>query len=173
MKELISAEETQIETNEDFQNKLRSEIEKHNTLLDELIQLKENLKITKEKFTETTALVEKQDEAMKELKETINTKQNDVNSKLEVVEAARKVNNLEGEKNKQYAKAQAALKAKLEFIEQKYDYSSSAKQMSLQDFKELIQSNLNVNSTVDTFTSKLDGIQKEINKIETEKQMMH
>jgi cytidylate kinase len=54
------------------------------------------------------------------------------------------------------------LKAKLEFIESKYDYSSAAKQMSINDFKELIESNLSVNKTVDAFTSNLDNIKKEI-----------
>jgi hypothetical protein len=46
---------------------------------------------------------------------------------LKIVEEARKINIFEEEKNRKYAKANAALKAKLDFIEQKYDYTSSAK----------------------------------------------
>ena len=42
-------------------------------------------------------------------------------------EEAKKINVFEEEKNRKYAKANAALKAKLDFIEQKYDYTSSAK----------------------------------------------
>jgi len=61
------------------------------------------------------------------------------------VEEARKVNLFEEEKNRKYTKANAALKAKLEFIENKYDYTSSAKQMSVEDFKSLMNSNSNVN----------------------------
>jgi hypothetical protein len=63
------------------------------------------------------------------LKETIDTKQTDVNAKLKSVEEARKINLYEEEKNRKYAKANAALKAKLDFIETKYDYTSSAKNM--------------------------------------------
>jgi|TARA_B110000285_G_scaffold214589_1_gene260116 hypothetical protein len=46
---LIAKEEAQNDVNEDFSNKFRVEKEKHDTLLDELVQLKENLKLTKEK----------------------------------------------------------------------------------------------------------------------------
>ena len=65
----------------------------------------------------------------------------------------------------------AALRAKLEFIESKYDYSSSAKNMSIDDFKELMSSNQNVNTTMVTFNEKLVGIQKEIQSIEAMKNM--
>jgi hypothetical protein len=50
---------------------------------------------------------------------------------LKKVEEDRKISNFEDEKLRKYSKANAALKAKLEFIESKYDYTSSAKNMSL------------------------------------------
>jgi hypothetical protein len=50
----------------------------------------------------------------------------------------------------------------LDFIEQKYDYSSNAKQLSIEDFKELMTSNTNINSTMGGFTDKLLVVQKEI-----------
>jgi len=89
------------------------------------------------------------------------------------VEEARKVNLFEEEKNRKYAKANAALKAKLDFIETKYDYTSSAKNMSLEDFKDLMNSNANVNQTMDGFTQKLIGIQKEIQSMEAMKNMFN
>lgn len=127
IKTLIMKEEEQIQNNEDFQNKLRGEIEKSNTLLDEHIQLTENSKLMKNQFTETTKNIEVQTEEMTKLTEAIKTKQTDVNARLKLVEEMRKKNAYEQEKNKKYAKANAALQAKLEFIESKYDYSSSAK----------------------------------------------
>ena len=81
---------------------------------------------------------------------------------MKVVEEARRVNLIEDEKNRKYSKANAALRAKLEFIEQKYDYTSSAKVLKLDDFKDLINSNATVNSTIEGFNSKLADIQKEI-----------
>ena len=64
------------------------------------------------------------------------------------------------------------MKAKLEFIETRYDYTSSAKNMSIQDFKELIESNLNVNGTLTGFTADLQKLQTEIQSLEVQKQMM-
>jgi hypothetical protein len=72
------------------------------------------------------------------------------------------VNALESDKNNKFAKANAALRAKLEFIEKSYDYSSTAKQMSIADFKELMMSNQSVNSTIEGFTGKLELVQREI-----------
>lgn len=106
--------------------------------------------------------IETQENELKQLKETINNKQSDVNAKLKKVEEDRKVSNYEEEKFRKYSKANAALKAKLDFIESKYDYTSSAKNMSLEDFKDLMSSNQNVNNTMGGFTSKLENIQKEI-----------
>mgnify|MGYP007125240037 CR=1 FL=1 len=52
-------------------------------------------------------------------------------------------------------KANAALKAKLAFIESSYDYTSAVKKLSTQDFTDLIASHLTVNSTMDGFKDKL------------------
>ena len=145
IKELIIKEEQQQEANEDFSNKLRQEVEKHDQLLDELTQLKENLKLTKVKFEETKANIEVQDIDLKNLSETITQKQTEANQQIKTVEEARKVNAVEMDKNLKFAKANAALRAKLDFIESKYDYSTTAKQLSIEDFKDLITSNLNVN----------------------------
>ena len=86
----------------------------------------------------------------------IESKQADVNKRLKAVEEARKINLFEEEKNRKYAKANADLKAKLQFIEEKYDYTSSATKLSLDDFRELVQSNTSVNNTVGGFTGKLE-----------------
>lgn len=112
-----------------------------------------------------------QTEELDQLRQTIDGKQTEVNTKLKSVEEARKVNLFEEEKNRKYAKANAALKAKLDFIETKYDYTSSAKSMSIEDFKDLMNSNANVNQTMDGFAKKLASIQKEIQSMEAMKNM--
>lgn len=60
IKDLISKEESQMEINEDFSNKFREEREKLDSLQDELIQLKENLRLTQKKMEITTINVEQQ-----------------------------------------------------------------------------------------------------------------
>ena len=172
IKDLISKEEQQQEINEDFSNKFREEREKHDGLLDELVQLKENLKLTKEKFEVTTKNIEVQDAEIKNLNDQITQKQTEVNGKLKLVEEARKVNIFENEKNRKYGKANAALKAKLQFIEDKYDYTSNAKNLSIEDFKELMQSNTSVNNSLTGFAEKLQNVQKEIQTLEAMKNMI-
>jgi hypothetical protein len=90
-----------------------------------------------------------------------------VNDKLKIVNEQRKIKIQEDERNRNYAKANAALKAKLAFIEEKYDFTSSAKTLSVNDFKELIESNKNINDTMAGFHVKLSEVQKEIREYET------
>lgn len=107
---------------------------------------------------------------LNDLQLLINKKQGDADAKGRIVAEARKVNEFESEKNKKFMKANAALRAKLNFIEEKYDYSSSAKHMSIDDFREIVESNLNVNKTIGGFTGKLDQIQKELQQLDAMRQ---
>ena len=88
----------------------------------------------------------------------IDEKQADVNARLKRVEEARKLNLFEDEKNRRLRKINAAHKAKMDFIEDKYDYSSKAKSMSLGDFKDLMESNAGVNTSMMPFTGKLEAV---------------
>jgi len=44
--------------------------------------------------------------------------------------------------------------------------------MNINDFKEIMNSNVNVNASMGSFSEKLQTIQKEIQRIETMKQMI-
>lgn len=74
IKDLIAKEEQQTENNEDFNNKFREEKEKLDQLQDELVQLKENMRLMTEKLDETTKATGDQDAELKELRETIDEK---------------------------------------------------------------------------------------------------
>lgn len=61
IKDLMLKEEQQMEANDDFRIKTANESEKHVQLLDDLINLKENLKLTKDQFaflTKESAVVD-------------------------------------------------------------------------------------------------------------------
>lgn len=58
VKTIEANSDTQMEHNEDFNNKLREEIEKHDKLLGELIEGREELKRKKELQEETKAQIE-------------------------------------------------------------------------------------------------------------------
>jgi hypothetical protein len=54
------------------------------------------------------------------------------------------------------------LEAKLNFIEKNYDYSTVAKQLEVEYFTSLVNSNDAINKGFSKFTEKLGVIQKEI-----------
>ena len=125
-------------------------------------ELRETLKRRTELMQETKLKIEAQDEQIQKITAVNEEKQKDVNDRLKRVEEARKLNLFEDEKNRRLSKLNAAHKAKMQFIEEKYDYTSKAKSMSLQDFRELMESNVAVNSSLTPFTGKLEAVQKEI-----------
>ena len=63
----------------------------------------------------------------------------------------------------------AALKAKLTFIQTKYDFTSNVSVLNTDDFKSLMTSNDMVNVTVKDFVGRLDLVKEEIQKYESSK----
>ena len=171
MKELTQRVEDNSENNEEFRKKLREESEKHDQLIDDVVELREKFRLAKEQFDEVTVKIEKETEELKTLKDKIKVDQTEHDALLKKVEEARKVNLFEEEKNRKYSKANAALTAKLDFIEQKYDTSSAAEKLEKRDFDDLIASNINVNTVMETFKGKLDIVKAEIKKREAEMAM--
>lgn len=72
------------------------------------------------------------------------------------VEEEKKLNKIEEERYRKLGQMNAALKAKLEFIAAKYDFTSNVSKLSTDDFTSLINSNKVVNETVGHFVGKLD-----------------
>lgn len=56
----------------------------------------------------------------------------------------------------------------MNFIEDKYDYSSTAKALQVGDFKDIMSSNTRVNTTMGNFNVNLEKIKDEILRHETE-----
>ena len=140
----------------------RNETEKTSKLLDELIQLKENMRLTKIKQEETRKQNEADALEIKALTGVINEKQTVVNKLTQVVDHATRTNEQNELKFNNFQKANAALEAKLMFIEEKYDYSSTAKGLTINDFREIMSSNNQVNTTLKNFNTNLEKIQKDI-----------
>jgi gamma-glutamyl:cysteine ligase YbdK (ATP-grasp superfamily) len=55
--------------------------------------------------------------------------------------------------------------AKKEWIEKTYNYSDNVEQMKTEIFKQIVETNTDVNSQVNTFTTKLSNVQKELQTI--------
>lgn len=172
MKELIQKVEDNANNNEEFQKKLFEETEKHDTLLDELTNRRESYKLAKEKDEEVRQILDIQEKELEDRRVENTANDETVKEKLKKVEQMRKDNIFMDEKNRQYQKVNAALKAKLKFIEEKYDYTSAVKALSTSDFSDLIKAHTEINATMDGFKEKLSDVQKQIQQIEAERNLM-
>lgn len=173
MKELTQRVDDLNENNTEFQKKLFEETEKHDNLLDELTNRKESYRLALAKNDETEEILKVQQDELDARKVENETKENDRKEQLKKVEQMRKDNIFEDEKHRQFQKLNAALKAKLEFIEEKYDYTSAVKNLSITDFVDLINAHNTVNNTMGGFKDKLADVQQQIQQIEAEKNMMN
>jgi hypothetical protein len=100
--------------------------------------LKENIRITKAKHEEIKKQNELDAVELKELTAINTEKQTVVDKLVEVTDFAKKAEAANELKCNSFGKANAALEAKLKFIEDKYDYSSTAKGLTLNDFKDIM-----------------------------------
>lgn len=120
------------------------------------------MRLTKIKQEETRKQNEADALEIKALTGVINEKQTVVNKLTQVVDHATRTNEQNELKFNNFQKANAALEAKLMFIEEKYDYSSTAKGLTINDFREIMSSNTQVNTTLKNFNTNLEKIQKDI-----------
>ena len=65
------------------------------------------------------------------------------------MEEEKKINKIEKqEKYRRLAQMNAALKAKLDFIKKRYDFTTNVKILNSEEFRTLVSTNNNVNKTV-------------------------
>ena len=153
------------QTNEDIQNKYRTERENYDNLLKDKMDIEERLLRKNEEFKQDTTIVDEQDALLAELKKQIEAEQADVDGLEENVVEGRKVKKTEDERNRRVQNQFIALSSKKEFIEGNYDYTSNVQDMNLDVFKRIVESNNDVNDTVDGFVSKVTGTKKEVQQI--------
>lgn len=121
-------------------------MKKFEGLLDEKLDLAEQFKRGKAELDELEHKVKDGNDQIKVLKGKID-KQNQAAEQLSIeVEEERKISKIEkDEKYRKFAQLNAALKAKLEFITSKYDFTTNVKGLNTDDFKQLMTSNDYVN----------------------------
>ena len=152
-------------TNEDIQNKLRAEKDNYDNLMREKMELEERLGRLKVILEIDTEAVKEQDELLAELKKQIEAEQAEVDALEEGVTEARKIKKQEEDRFRHVQQQYTALSAKNEFIEANYDYTTTPGELNLEIFKQIVQSNSEVNDTVEGFVTKVDGVKKEVTKI--------
>ena len=144
VKELIAQEETAVQHNQELIGKLDEEKKKYEGLLDEKLEIDERLLHATKDLEETKAKLAGQEVFITELKAKIEAQSKiteDLNAKTE---EEKKLNKIEEERFRKLAQMNAALRAKLEFIKQKYDFTTNVKVLNTDDFNSLMNSNTTV-----------------------------
>lgn len=93
---------------------------------------------------EHKGLIEEQDKSLEDLKAQIETKKAAVEGFNNQIDADTKVHAQEEKDNRRLAKDNAALKAKLKFIQEKYDFNSNVRNLKPDEFTELENTNQDV-----------------------------
>ena len=127
-------------------------------LLDEKMDVEETLKRTNENFENVREKLRDQYGVIDKLKGHIDGQQKIVTDIQNALEEEEKVHKIEEERYRRLAQTNAALKAKLDFINSKFDISSNVNHLNSDDFKKLMTSNNLVNDTVREFVNKLDVV---------------
>lgn len=99
------------------------------------------MKLTTKVFEETNAKNGQTTEVIKGLKENIDAQSKITEDLILKVEDGKKTNKIEEEKFRKLAQMNAALKAKLEFIQTKYDFTTNVNHLNSDDFKTLMTTN--------------------------------
>lgn len=105
---------------------------------------------------------EEQKKELDDLQKQIEAEQAKVNDLQKKVDEQRKLKEEQGKKNKELSQYNAALNAKKQWIEKTYNYSDNVEQMKTTYFSQIIETNKDVNTHVETFQSKLGNVQKEL-----------
>lgn len=146
VKELIAQEETAVQHNQELVSKLGDEKKKYETLLDEKLEIDEKLIISTKAFEETKEKIIAQDKVIEEFKAKIEAQTKVTDELTHKIDEEKKINRVEEEKFRKLAQMNAALKAKLQFIESKYDFTTNVNVLNSDDFKSLMNTNEMVRS---------------------------
>lgn len=151
------------ETNEkitDLENKIAKEIQKIHNFTQEIIKNKIKIKHKQEENEFLLKNIEKKNEELENLKNTKESYETECNNLKDKIGKEKTDNELLRNKHKKLQEENAALVSKYEFITGNYDFTTNLKKISLEDLKNLAQSNNLVNSTIDTFVDKVGAFKK-------------
>jgi len=141
VKELIAQEETATQHNAELQAKLEEEKKKYETLLDEKLDIDEKLAVAQKSLDFYKAKLDRQHHKLDKLKAKIDEQQKVADGLAADVDHERQTNKIEEERFRKLAQMNAALKAKLQFIQTKFDFTSNVNLLNTDDFKSLVTSN--------------------------------
>ena len=151
------------ETNQkvaDSENKIQREIQKIHNFTKEIIKVNIQLKHRHEVEEDIQKEIGKHKEELEELKKTYETCESESDTLKDKIGKEKTDYELLKNRNKLLQEENAAVTSKYEFITKNYDFTTNLKKISMEDLKNLAQSNNLVNSTIDTFVDKVGSFKR-------------
>ena len=151
------------ETNQkvqDLENKIQKEIEKTHKITKEIIKANIQINHRKEVEDDIQKEIQKHKDELEELKKTYETCDTESDDLKDKIGKEKTENELLKNRNKLLKEENAAVTSKYEFITKNYDFTTNLKKISIEDLKNLAQSNSLVNNTIDTFVDKVGAFKR-------------
>ena len=146
------------ETNQkvtDLETKIQREIEKIHNFTKEIIKVNIQLKHRKEVEEDLIKNINKLKEELDQAKKNYDVCEEESDTLKDKIGKEKTDNELLKNRNKLLQEENAAISSKFDFITKNYDFTTNLKKISMEDLKNLAQSNNLVNSTIDTFVDKV------------------
>ena len=146
------------ETNQkvkDLEEKINKEIEKIHNFTKEIIKVNIKLNHRKEFEENLQKNITKEKEELEQNKKTYDVCDEESSTLKDKIGKEKTDNELLKNRNKLLNEENSAITSKFDFITKNYDFTTNLKRISMEDLKNLAQSNTLVNATIDNFVDKV------------------
>ena len=146
------------ETNQkvnDLEEKIKKEIDKIHNFTKEIIKVNIKLNHRKEIEENLQKKISKEKEELEENKKTYEVCEEESGTLKDKIGKEKTDNELLKNRNKLLHEEDSAITSKYDFITKNYDFTTNLKRISMDDLKNLAQSNTLVNATIDNFVDKV------------------
>ena len=146
------------ETNQkvsDLEGKIQKEIDKIHNFTKDIIKVNIQINHRKENEESLQKKIEKEKEELEQAKKTYEVCEEESETLKDKIGKEKTDNELLRNRNKLLQEENAAIMSKFDSITKNYDFTTNLKKISMEDLKNLAQSNNLVNSTIDTFVDKV------------------
>ena len=146
------------ETNQkvkDLEEKINKEIEKIHNFTKEIIKVNIKLNHRKEFEENLQKNITKEKEELEQNKKTYDVCDEESSTLKDKIGKEKTDNELLKNRNKLLNEENSAITSKYDFITKNYDFTTNLKRISMEDLKNLAQSNTLVNATIDNFVDKV------------------
>ena len=144
----------------DLENKINKEIEKKHNLTKEIIKINIQLNHKKEKEADLQKNIETYKNELEEKKKIYEKIENECDDLRDKLGKEKTDNELLKNRNKLLHEENNAIMSKYDFITNNYDYTTNLKKISMDDLKNLEQSNTLVNNTIGNFVDKVGAFKR-------------